>query len=146
MQNYLEQNIGHSDKWALGAFRNCTEHLNAIRNANQYIGEISEVTSYFALYHYLVQRSIMNQFEYESTHKSKRKGHEGEYIISEEQVNPKLLDYFRLVEEHHTYCKDFVKALNVPFAYNLPRYKNLSIKELFDRNDYKPNKGKEWEQ
>ena len=37
------------------------------------------------------------------------------------------------------YCKDFVKALNVPFAYNLPRYKNLSINELFDMNDYKPN-------
>ena len=31
--------------------------------------------------------------------------------------------------------KDFVKTLNVPFAYNYPRYKNLSIDELFDKNN-----------
>ena len=47
--------------------------------------------------------------------------------------------------KHGTYCKDFVKALNVPFAYNLPRYKNLSINELFDQNDYLPDKAKGWD-
>ncbi|MBO4501142.1 MAG: hypothetical protein J5760_02775, partial [Clostridia bacterium] len=34
-----------------------------------------------------------------------------------------------------TYNKDLVKALCVPFAYNLPRFKNLSIEILFDRNE-----------
>ena len=36
--------------------------------------------------------------------------------------------------KQRSYCRDFVKALNVSFAYNLPRYKNLSIDGLFDRN------------
>ena len=28
-----------------------------------------------------------------------------------------------------------IKALNVPFAYNLARFKNLSVDGLFDMND-----------
>lgn len=28
-----------------------------------------------------------------------------------------------------------VKALNSPFGYNLPRFKNLSIDALFDKNE-----------
>lgn len=35
---------------------------------------------------------------------------------------------------YRTYCKDLVKALNITFGYNLPRYKNLSIDGLFDKN------------
>ena len=30
-----------------------------------------------------------------------------------------------------TYNKDFMWLINVPFAYNLPRYKNLSNEEIF---------------
>ena len=50
-----------------------------------------------------------------------------------------LEKYMQLTDKHHTYCKDLVKALNTPFGYNLPRYKNLSICELFDRNNYNKN-------
>uniref|UniRef100_UPI003FD82B6C type VI-D CRISPR-associated RNA-guided ribonuclease Cas13d n=1 Tax=Ruminococcus bicirculans (ex Wegman et al. 2014) TaxID=1160721 RepID=UPI003FD82B6C len=39
-------------------------------------------------------------------------------------------------QENHGYTKDFVKALNSPFGYNIPRFKNLSIEQLFDRNEY----------
>ena len=39
-------------------------------------------------------------------------------------------------QEDHGYTKDFVKALNSPFGYNIPRFKNLSIEQLFDRNEY----------
>lgn len=45
-----------------------------------------------------------------------------------------MLKYFASIDQYGTYCKDMVKALNVAFAYNLPRYKNLSIEELFDKN------------
>lgn len=38
--------------------------------------------------------------------------------------------------KNHGYTKDFVKALNSPFGYNIPRFKNLSIEQLFDRNEY----------
>ena len=55
-------------------------------------------------------------------------------IITREELNPKTLEYFSKVEKYGTCCRDFIKALNVPFAYNLPRYKNLSIDGLFDKN------------
>ncbi len=135
-KTYINHNIGNSDAWACRTFRNCVDHMNAIRNAHKYINDIREVNSYFELYHYLMQRSIMDQYEYDSTHESKK--FPGTYIITEEQLSSRTLFYFEVVRKYRTYCKDFVKALNVPFAYNLARYKNLSIKELFDRNHYLP--------
>lgn len=138
---YIQQNFDNADKWSLNAFRNCTEHLNAVRNAGTYIGEIKAFTSYFELYHYLVQRCLADQFEYECQQDSKK--NPGTKIMSKERAEGKLLYYFKFVEERGTYCKDFVKALNVPFAYNLPRYKNLSVNQLFDRNNYLPNRGKD---
>ena len=138
-QAYMKINFEHSNWWAMNAFRNCTAHLNAVRNADAYINDIGKFDSYFELYHYLVQRSIIDQFEYDSHHKSKKSD---KNIITKEEVDPdqKLERYFNLVLRHHSYCKDLVKALNVPFAYNLARYKNLSINELFYRNNYLPNK------
>ena len=133
----------HSDQWAIRAYRNCCDHLTAIRNANEYIADIKEINSYYELYHYLVQRCLMAQYDFDSTTLSKKVP--GHMIAEPETMNPDVFEYFEKVEKYHTYCKDFVKALNVPFAYNLPRYKNLSIKELFDRNDYNKKEGKKIE-
>lgn len=124
VKRYLKNNFECSDKKALKTFRNSVLHLNVIRNADEYISSIKYVHSYFALYHYLLQSYIADKIKDPSTEKLKL--------------------YLKQVETYHTYCKDFVKALNVPFAYNLPRYKNLSIDELFDRNNYRPNKTRKW--
>ena len=101
--------------------------MNALRNADRYIPDINSVGSYFELYHYLMQRTIMDQIEFD-----RKKG-----IVAETDIINSNR-YSELVRTHGTYCKDFVKALNIAFAYNLPRYKNLSIDELFDRNNYRP--------
>ncbi len=98
-----------------------------MRNADKYINDIAKVDSYFELYHYILQRSLIDTY-----HTAVANG------WLKQDVNPKSLEYIALVEKYHAYCKDMVKALNVPFAYNLPRYKNLSIKELFDQNNYLP--------
>ena len=51
-------------------------------------------------------------------------------------LNPKVFGYMENIKNHsNNYCKDFVKALCAPFAYNLPRFKNLSIEELFDMHE-----------
>ena len=128
---YLEQNFANSDEWALRAFRNKAEHLDAVRNADLYLNDIREFHSWFELYHYIMQRRIQDQFSWDSIH---NKRGTSEKIITKEELNPKLLEYFSLVSRYRVYCKDFVKALCVPFAYNLPRYKNLSIDALFDMN------------
>lgn len=130
---YMNQNFANADDWAVLKYRNMIEHLDAIRNADRYIKDVKEIHSWFALYHYIMQRRIMEQFEYEKEQDSSIG--QGK-MISEEQLKPKTKEYFRKVEIYGSYCKDFVKALNVPFAYNLPRYKNLSIDELFDKNKH----------
>ncbi len=45
-----------------------------------------------------------------------------------------LNQYTECLEKYNTYNKDFVKALCVPFGYNVVRFKALSIYEMFDRN------------
>ena len=128
---YLDQNFANADNWAIRVYRNKIEHLDAVRNADLYINEVREIHSWFELYHYIMQRRIMEQFAFDS--KLDAKDGSGK-VISEEKLKPKTREYFGKVDAYRSYCKDFVKALNVPFAYNLPRYKNLSIDELFDRN------------
>lgn len=137
---YIQTNFENSDRWSLNAYRNCVEHLNAIRNMDQYIDDIRKFESYYELYHYIVQRCLDEQFDHDCKQPSKK--FQGENVMSRDSAEGQLIHYFKLVKRYGTYCKDFVKALNVPFAYNLPRYKNLSVNELFDRNHYLPNKGK----
>lgn len=115
---YLAEDMAMTSLDAVRSFRNCAAHLNVVRNLNTYIGEIKEITSYYAIYHYVMQRMIgaaMVKF--------------GKTLTAKEQ---KWLD---AVSRYGTYSKDFVKALCTPFGYNLPRFKNLSICDLFDRNE-----------
>lgn len=93
-------------------FRNAVAHLNPIRNADVLIEGIENITSYFDIYHYIVQRSVLNR-----TNKT-----------------PKMKEYEELINKYHTYNKDFVKALCAPFGYNVVRFKALTIYEMFDRN------------
>ncbi len=116
---YLEANLNNSDTEAIRRFRNKVEHLNAIRKAAEYAKEIRYMNSWFGLYHYIIQRVL------------------GE---NNENLNEKTQEYVNAVNQYHTYSMDFVKALCIPFGYNLARYKNLSIEGLFDRN--RPGAGK----
>lgn len=127
---YLQKNFANSDDWVISQFRNSVEHLNTVRGADSYIQEVKSVSSYFGLYHYLMQRTLQEQYNFFCGKKSG----DGSVIIDANSINQAMLGYFKLVNQYHTYCKDMVKALNVAFAYNLPRYKNLSIEELFDKN------------
>ena len=133
-KNYLAQNFGHSDDWAISAFRNKVDHLDAIRNAADYVKDLKQIQNWYAVYHYITQRRIMEQYKRESTMESQI--FPGQMVC--DHIEPKTEEYFRKVERYGSYCKDFVKALCVPFAYNLPRYKNLAVDGLFDKN--KPGK------
>lgn len=109
-------------------YRNSIAHLNAVRKASKYINDIRGFDTYFELYHYIMQRDLKDILE---------KIAEGAAKETEEgQKQDELLKtYFDNLDKYGTYVKDFVKALNIPFAYNYPRYKNLSIDELFDKNN-----------
>lgn len=124
-QKYIGVNMEHADDLVIRYYRNAVDHLSAIRNADMYIDSIEHFSSYYELYHYLVQCNVKGKWEAE-----RALGH-----IEDNDVSGWTEKYFGLIDRYHTYCKDFVKALNVPFAYNLARYKNLSIDGLFDMND-----------
>ncbi|MCR5432344.1 MAG: type VI-D CRISPR-associated RNA-guided ribonuclease Cas13d, partial [Lachnospiraceae bacterium] len=132
VDEYIRADMNNADRYAIRVFRNKIEHLDAVRNADLYINDIKEFKSWFELYHYLLQRRIVAQYEFDS--KLPSKNDPTRMVISEEELNPQTLRYFSLLDKYKCPCKDFIKALCVPFAYNLPRYKNLTIEGLFDKN------------
>lgn len=116
LRKCVEVDIYNADSSMTRKYRNCIAHLTVVRELKEYIGDIRTVDSYFSIYHYVMQRCITKR---ENDTKQ-------EYKIKYEDD---LL-------KNHGYTKDFVKALNSPFGYNIPRFKNLSIEQLFDRNEY----------
>lgn len=116
LRKCVEVDINNADSSMTRKYRNCIAHLTVVRELKEYIGDIRTVDSYFSIYHYVMQRCI-----------TKRE----DDIKQEEKIK-----YEDDLLKNHGYTKDFVKALNSPFGYNIPRFKNLSIEQLFDRNEY----------
>lgn len=116
LRKCVEVDINNADSSMTRKYRNCIAHLTVVRELKEYIGDIRTVDSYFSIYHYVMQRCI-----------TKRE----DYTKQEEKIK-----YEDDLLKNHGYTKDFVKALNSPFGYNIPRFKNLSVEQLFDRNEY----------
>lgn len=116
LRKCVEVDINNADSSMTRKYHNCIAHLTVVRELKEYIGDIRTVDSYFSIYHYVMQRCI-----------TKRE----DDIKQEEKIK-----YEDDLLKNHGYTKDFVKALNSPFGYNIPRFKNLSIEQLFDRNEY----------
>ena len=131
-RNYLSVNLNNCDSWAINTFRNKTVHLNAIRKIDENIDGITRIESYFELYHYIMQHEIKSTYNHKATNPKDAE----EFVTIKENTKR----YISLVNNNSWYVKDFVKALCVPFGYNLSRYKNLSIDILFDRNETREHK------
>lgn len=116
LRKCVEVDINNADSNMTRKYRNCIAHLTVVRELKEYIGDIRTVDSYFSIYHYVMQRCITKR---ENDTKQEEK-----------------IKYEDDLLKNHGYTKDFVKALNSPFGYNIPRFKNLSIEQLFDRNEY----------
>lgn len=116
LRKCVEVDINNADSIMTRKYRNCIAHLTVVRELKEYIGDIRTVDSYFSIYHYVMQRCITKR---ENDTKQEDK-----------------IKYEDDLLKNHGYTKDFVRALNSPFGYNIPRFKNLSIEQLFDRNEY----------
>ena len=101
------------------AYRNKIVHLNAISDLGKYLNDFSvnrEMKSYFELYQYIMQRVFIQRYE---------------DMIG---VNNLPSEFIRLKDEvlkYHTYSRDLLHILNMPLAYNVARYKNLTIEDIF---------------
>ncbi len=117
---YINENIGYYNRIPENVFhiyRNRVMHLNFISNAYKYL-DLRKMESYYDLYQYIVQCDLMNKIN-KSTDTWER--------------------YRNDIKEFDFYSKDMTKIINIPFAYNLARYKNLTIGDLYNDN-YKRNK------
>lgn len=111
----IREDLLRIDNKTCTLFRNKAVHLEVARYVHAYINDIAEVNSYFQLYHYIMQRIIMNE-RYEKS-------------------SGKVSEYFDAVNDEKKYNDRLLKLLCVPFGYCIPRFKNLSIEALFDRNE-----------
>ncbi len=91
-------------------FRKTIAHLNVVHKMVDYVGEIKGITSYYAFFCYVLQRMPVGNKNEKNALKEK---------------------YSETAKSFGTYSKDFMWLINLPFAYNLPRYKNLSNEQLF---------------
>ena len=116
LRKCVEVDINNADSSMTRKYRNCIAHLTVVRELKEYIGDIRTVDSYFSIYQYVMQRCITKR--------------------EDDTKQEEKIKYEDDLLKNHGYTKDFVKALNSPFGYNIPRFKNLSIEQLFDRNEY----------
>ncbi|MDR2641719.1 MAG: type VI-D CRISPR-associated RNA-guided ribonuclease Cas13d, partial [Planctomycetaceae bacterium] len=117
--NISEAKTIHETGFLLTSARNNVEHLNVLTELPKYVGDFRKdakqpMTSYFELFHYLLQR-MMTEPDYENG------------IL-------KLQHFAETLQKYHTPSNDLIKLMFVSFAYNLPRYKNLTIEALFDKD------------
>lgn len=110
LRECVKQDIKNAEGLDVRNYRNNVAHLTAIRRVGDFVGDTTKIDSYFALYHYLMQILLMDKDN------------------ADHKYNKQLIQW-------HTYVKDYVKALNSPFGYNIPRFKALTIEQLFDRNE-----------
>ena len=93
--------------------RNMTEHLNVLALVQDYVERFrkdnSKMTSYFELYHFLMQSMLF-------------------------QIKELNLEMFRKDVESGIADGRLVHVAYVPLGYNLARYKNLTIDALFDED------------
>ena len=107
------------DRKLIRQFRNKAAHLNVVQSAYKYVPEMGMVDSYYGIYHYVLQRMLLDDVRNPTA--------------VEEGWKDALMKY-------HSYNKDMVKALCVPFGYNLARFKSLTVCNLFDRNEQPESK------
>lgn len=116
-------NTGKSEE-LLKQTRNLVMHINLIANTTKYLSEVDlhlkdleekGIPVFYELYIYILEREVLNIEMENDSYKVKS---------FNDRYKESLLTY-------QSYNKDFLKILLTPLAYNLARYKNLTIRDLF---------------
>lgn len=107
------------------AYRNNIVHLNIIAKLSELTKNIDkDINSYFDIYHYCTQR-VMFDYCQKNNNVVLAKMKDLAHIKSD-------CDEF---SSKHTYpySSAVLRFMNLPFAYNVPRFKNLSYQKFFDK-------------
>ena len=107
-------------------YRNNIVHLNAVSKFPNYVKELTNVESMFDVYHYVLFKLIYKELE------GKSWGEDDLKLLNEKRYNGKY-SIAESVDKFKTPNRDFIHAINLPFAYNPARYNNLTSKTLFEK-------------
>lgn len=127
----LKINVANSTDYISNEYFNCIRHMSAVTNLNLYVKKAYKIERYFDLYHYSLQMCLIEKYK-------KDVNNNNSYV----NVNEKITKCFENVESMHSYNKDLLNILNAPIGYCLPRCKNLSIRDKFDKNEQKKTKNR----
>lgn len=130
----IQHNMANISDRLLREYRNAVAHLNVIAHLADYSADMREITSYYGLYHYLMQRHLFKRHAWQVRRPERPTEDEEKRIEQEQKQLAWERALFDKTLQYHSYNKDLVKALNAPFGYNLARYKNLSIEQLFSKD------------
>lgn len=113
--------------YAFKQYRNNIAHLSVVRALPKYAKDFKEVNSMYDVYHYIMFKLLVNFWESKGYDDAKgmlkklnEKRYDGKYSIIDS------------VNKFKTPNRDFIHAINIPFAYNPARYNNLTSKTLFE--------------
>lgn len=106
-------------------YRNNIVHLNIIANLSKLTKNIDkDINSYFDIYHYCTQRVM---FDY-------CKKNNNVVLAKMKDLAHIKSDCDEFSSKHtYPYSSAVLRFMNLPFAYNVPRFKNLSYKKFFDK-------------
>jgi len=114
LDHNIEEANNSLDSKYFSAYRNKVVHLNFCNIFVNYLDGIGDIHSYYDIYQYVIQKwSIAER--------------------SKDFIDPQYLTKLSNdLKQYRTYQRNFLKIINLPFAYNLARYKNLTIGDLFN--------------
>lgn len=135
----INENSSLFSNYAFKQYRNNIAHLSVVRALPKYAKDFKEVNSMYDVYHYIVFELIVNYLMYFVSLKNiapKLKHEQKSAQILLEKLNEKRYDgkysIIDSVNKFKTPNRDFIHAINIPFAYNPARYNNLTSKTLFE--------------
>lgn len=114
-------------------FKNKVDHLNVVKSAPEYMSNIKNIDSFYGIFCFALQNILADKMIKWSVNEKNSK-EDVEIINSYGQELKKKLD------SRHTFDRDAMWIINMPFAYNFPRYKNLSSEYLFYDKEYEKTK------
>lgn len=158
-EKYINDKGGHIKKSMQYAvndvyreYRNMIAHLEAITFAYKYVSSYNEnicagkITSYYQLYHTILQLRLSERLsedpkkdlkdlleELEEKAEAEKEAKEMKPPNTQEEYKGIWHQLYMAVKKG-SYSKNLVCILNTPFAYNLARYKNLSLEYFFDKD------------
>lgn len=128
-------------------YRDMIAHLEAITFAYKYVSSYNEnicagkITSYYQLYHTILQLRLSERLREDPKKDLLEELEEKAKTEAKEMKLPNMQKeykgiWYRLYTtvKKGSYSKNLVCILNTPFAYNLARYKNLSLEYFFDKD------------